>query len=93
MGMKPKVWTGVALATVAVLVGCQGKKDLNEEIDDVVKAQEEAAKQVQKTPSDTAEIRRKAEKVIEEQRDVQKVLPESVAKQHIPRIIPSTTSQ
>jgi hypothetical protein len=83
---------GLALAGLVALGACRGKKDLNEEIDDVVKAQEEAATQAAKHPSDTAETRRKAEKVIEEQRDVQRVLPESVAAQHVPRVIPRTTT-
>ena len=83
---------GTALAGLVVLGACEGKKELNEEIDDVVKAQEEAAKQASEHPSDTAEVRRKAEKVIEEQRDVQKVLPESVAAQNVPRVIPRTTT-
>jgi len=83
---------GVTLSGVLMLAACEGKKDLNDEIDDVVKAQQEAAEQAAEHPSDTAEVRRKAEKVIEEQRDVQKVLPESVAAQHVPRVIPGTTT-
>ena len=87
-------WAYALAAGLAIgITACEGEKDLNEEIDDVVEAQEEAARQVAEDPMDTAEARRKAEQVIEEQRDVQRVLPESAAARNVPRTVPSTTTQ
>jgi hypothetical protein len=58
-----------ALSAFAALTAVCGKSDLEEETDDVVEAQQEAAKVAEERPGDTAAIRDAGEEVVEEQRE------------------------
>ena len=77
---------GALTAGVAVC----GKSDLEEEQDDVVEAQQEAAEQAERTPGDTAAIREKGNEVVEEQREAKEALQEELEEKNIPS---STTQQ
>lgn len=72
----------VALLTAGVAV-C-GKKDLEEETEDVLEEQQEAANRAVRTPEDTAAIRREAQDVEEEQKDVQEAMKEELKEKNIP---------
>lgn len=79
-----RVGQAVLVLAVAGGVAMCSKKDLKDETNDVVKAQNEAAEQAVETPGDTAAVRQKAEKVIEEQKDVQKAMKQELKEKGIP---------
>lgn len=58
-----------AYTAFAAFTAVCGKDDLEDETDDVVEAQQEAAKVAEENPRDTAAIRDAGEEVIEEQRE------------------------
>lgn len=86
---RRKIGEAVLILAMAAGAAMCGRKDLDKETEDVVKAQNEAARQAVETPRDTAKVRDKAEKVIEEQKDVQKAMQEELKEKHIP----ATTTQ
>ena len=61
-----------------------GKNDLEDEMEDVIEEQQEAADQATRTPNDTARIRQEAQDVEEEQRDVQDAMQEELKDKGIP---------
>lgn len=80
----------IALVTALTAgVAVCGKKDLEEETEDVIEEQQEAAQTAVESPGDTAKIREEALEVEEEQKDVQKAMKEELEDKNIP----STTHQ
>lgn len=61
-----------------------GKNDLEDETEDVIEEQQEAAQTAVESPGDTAKIREEARDVEEEQRDVQKAMKEELEDKNIP---------
>ena len=68
--MKLKWWGQIfGLCAVAAGTAMCARDDLQDETDDVIEAQQEAAKVADENPRDTAAIREAGEEVIEEQRE------------------------
>jgi hypothetical protein len=87
--MKPKFYL---VLTAALLIGSLpacAEKGVDEEIDDVLEEQQEAANRAVRTPGDTAKIREEAEDVLEEQKDVQ----DAVRREAAEKDVPATTTQ
>lgn len=79
----------LVIAALTAGVAVCGKKDLEEETEDVLEEQQEAANRAARTPEDTAAIRREAEDVEKEQRDVQEAMRQELKDKNIP----NTTTQ
>ena len=62
------------IALLATGVAYCGGNDLEDEMDDVVEEQQEAADQAAETPMDTAAIRREGQDVEQEQREVKEAM-------------------
>lgn len=77
---------GKILLIAAMTAGAAacGEKDLEDEMEDVIEEQNEAARQAEETPTDTARIRMEAQDVEEEQRDVQDAMQEELKDKGIP---------
>ncbi len=68
--MKLKWWGQVlGLCAFGAVTAMCARDDLRDETDDVVEAQQEAARVAEENPQDTAAIREAGEDVIEEQRE------------------------
>lgn len=87
--MKPRFYLVLAAALLVGSIPACGEKDVDEEIDDVLEEQEEAANRAARTPRDTAKIREEAEDVIEEQKDVQ----DAVRREAEEKDLPATTTR
>ena len=73
MRLRQVAWTGLVALTAAGLAGCGGN-DLEDEMDDVIEEQQEAAERAVETPEDTAAIRREGQDVEQEQREVKEAM-------------------
>lgn len=68
--MKRKWWGQVlGMCALAAITAMCARDDLRDETDDVIEAQQEAARVAEEKPQDTAAIREAGKRVIDEQRE------------------------
>ena len=79
----------VLVVVLASGVAYCGEKDLEDEVEDVLEEQQEAADQAVETPTDTAKIREEGQEVEAAQKDVQEAMKRELEEKGIP----TTTSQ
>ena len=91
--MKKKWFTVylVLLAFAAVTATCGGD-DLEDETQDVIEEQQEAADVAEENPQDTARVRREAQDVIQEQREAAQALRKEVREQGLDTMRPPRTT-
>ena len=92
--MKKK-WFAVyflLLAFAAVTATCGGN-DLEDETQDVIEEQQEAAEVAEENPQDTARIRREAQDVVQEQREAAQALRQEVRDKGLDTAYTTTTHE
>ena len=83
-----------ALSAFAAVTAVCSDNDLEDEQDDVVEAQQEAAKVAEERPGDTAAIREAGQEVIEEQREAAGEMREELRDRGLDSTaVPSTTRE
>ena len=92
MRTRRMVLQAMALAALAATTAVCGKDDLEEETQEVIDAQQEAAEVARERPGDTAAIREAGREVEEEQREAAKELREEVKEKGLDTL-QSTTRQ
>jgi hypothetical protein len=83
----------LALTAFAATTAMCAKDDLEEETQEVIDAQQEAADVATENPQDTTAIRKAGEEVIEEQREAAKELREEVKEKGLDTTAVTTTRE
>ena len=92
MSRKRMVLQALALAAFAATTAMCARDDLEEESQEVIDAQQEAAKVAEENPQDTAAIRDAGQDVIEEQREAAQKMREELKDKGLDTLT-STTRQ